>query len=110
MAVVQLALTTAFNWRTLRSEALSKGIPNLMYLDSMHAVLDFSETLGLKTAVSGAKTETEFLSAQSDFYDGLYRPDDFDLAEASNAAAGPAPFSEEESATSFDAFLSALGG
>ena len=61
----------AHNWRTLRARYADKGIGNIMaQVNTMHAVLDVMEQVGLESAVSGCKSTTEakmIVSAKSLF-------------------------------------------
>ena len=111
-AVINLALRSAHNWRTLRERALKNGIGNLMDLSSMHGVLDMMEQLGLEAATSGSKSEIEAEQKIANYYNVLYKPDplDIEVGEDGVEAAPPPGFEEDEMDAAFDGFMAAVGG
>lgn len=100
----------AHNWRTLRQKGLGEGIGDLMSLSSMHVVLDMIETLGIESAMHGAKSEAEAKSGLSQFYDKLYKPDIREAMVMNAPDPVPAGFEDDEVEASFDAFVSSLKG
>ena len=97
----------AHNWRTIRVRYADKGIGNVMAeVNSMHAVLDVMEQIGLESAMSSAKTTTEARSEMTRYFDKLYKPDMRAVKHNGDGYLPPPPgFSEEEMEASFDAFL-----
>lgn len=100
----------AHNWRSLRQRALGEGITDLMALPSMHVVLDFTESLGMESAMSKCKTEGEAASALSDFHDRLYRPDLTEARMINEPLPVPQGFEDDEVEAAFDAFAASIGG
>lgn len=97
----------AHNWRTIRVRYADKGIGNVMAeVNSMHAVLDVMEQIGLESAMSSAKTTTEAKSEMTRYFDKLYKPDMRAVKLNGDGYLPPPPgFSDEEMEASFDAFL-----
>lgn len=99
----------AHNWRLLRERALRGGVTHLMTLPSMHVVLDLIEQIGLESATAGAKSEQEFRSATTRYYDKLYKPViEAKIINGEGYLPPPSGFSDDEVEASFDAFLSAV--
>lgn len=101
---------TAFNWRTLRPHLLNSGVADPMALPSMHSLLDVMEQLIVESKVNSAKDSADAKHAIAQFYDSLYKPDRTlpDAGEYKGVKA--APFTEEESAAAFAAFMSGAAG
>jgi len=105
---------TATNWRTLRQVYQDKGIADVMAtVPTMHAVLDMMEKLGVESATSGARTETEANAKLSGFYAKLYRPSLAELSKMINStdeelSKPPPGFEDDDIEDSFDAFAAAV--
>lgn len=94
-AVMSLAATTGYHWRTLRHKLLLAGVTDPMGLPSMHILLDHTEAVVVESLANGENAQQE-LNA---FYRRLYGPVDADDI--------PAGFSPDEVEDSFDAFARA---
>lgn len=97
----------AHNWRVLRARYADKGIGDIMsQVNTMHAVLDVMEQVGLESAVSSCKSATEAKTEMTRYFDKLYKPDVRAVQLNGDGYLPPPPgFSEEEMEASFDAFL-----
>ena len=96
-AVITLATMTGYHWRTLRQKLLAGGVTRPLALDTVHALLDFTESVIVEAILNGEDADRELAS----FRRGLYgpSPEDRDVV--------PAGFSPEEVEASFDAFARA---
>lgn len=100
-------MVTAFHWRNLRQRLTSAGILDPMRLTSLHALLDFTETLALEGAgnTGDAKKDEQ---ARRAFLHKLYAPEPGTAAlNGDGYHPRPAGFDDEDIEASFDAFAAA---
>jgi hypothetical protein len=100
-AVFTLCAHTGHHWRILRSRLLTNGVGDPMRLPSLHALLDFTESVILESMTSGNQMEDAVKRQQ--FTDSLYQPDPEELKTGTR----PEGFSDEETWASFLAFEAA---
>ncbi len=104
VAVISLAVQTAYHWREIRRRITASGIVDPMQIPSMHAVLDVTERAVIES-MNGVDGETR----RTQFYDRLYAPSP-DVTVLNGPGYSPAPpgFSPEEVEAQFDAFRAAM--
>lgn len=101
-AVVTLAVLTGHHWRTMRHKMLSAGIADPMRLTSMHALLDFTESVVVESIANSENGQRELAG----FYRRMYGPESAEL-NGDGYQAAPAGFDDDEVESAFDAFARA---
>lgn len=106
-AVGVLAVLAGTQWRVLRQRMSAAGITDPLGLPSMHALLDWAETLARESFTSGDADKDRY--DRERFFDAIYKPDPAVLAAAREGGevVAPAGFDPAEMEAAFDAAAAA---
>lgn len=108
IAVINLVVITAHHWRSMRAKLAQNGIADPMHtMQSMHALLDFTEQTTLESLAKsgeGQNAHEQAKRAIESFMFKLYAPDPDTRAEDGRVPI-PAGFDESAMEGNFDAFM-----
>jgi hypothetical protein len=111
VAVINLSVVAAHNWRDIRQKIIRAGVTEPMQMSSMHALLDYVESVVIEALAQSGEGRDAAKQAQraiDSFYDSLYKPDPKNELNAPGYAPIPAGFSEDEQEDAFSAAVAAL--
>lgn len=77
LAVINLALMTAFHWRTVRLQLVKAGVENPMEFSTAHILLDMVEELIMESIQPEGTKQADYDEAKQkreDFTKALYQP------------------------------------